>query len=178
MEVYAGETSCSICTRKAYYLQTNQIFCGYHSSKNHRTRLPKNPDAGKLKDLKISQLQTRIEEVATINRRVGRRGDVVVSKFRMMKIPDDIDGYLISFGDRSTLHRRVDLKVFPNFKHGGRKDGHPNPSFLPSLWDQSTILCLICHQLATWRIFTSFLRSSPLRLTSSAILPMNALFNE
>jgi hypothetical protein len=38
-----------------------------------------------------------------------RRGDVIVTKLRMMKSPEYNKGF---------------LKVFPNFKHQGRKDGY------------------------------------------------------
>jgi hypothetical protein len=120
---YYGEATCVAtkanglaCVNKAYYIQSDVLCCGVHSDKNKRQPLPENPD----KDLNRARLlktrQLIVEQTAQKNRQEGKMGAVVVSKLRMMKDPDHIDGY---------------LKVFPNFKHQHRNDGFGCTSLSP-----------------------------------------------
>lgn len=118
-QVYFGERPCEAifgsgrkkgmkCTGNAYYVENGCYLCGVHSHKDKRQRLPKDPKADEIKAQILEQKRLLIEEEANKNKKLGRKGSITVSKLRMMKMPEDIDGY---------------LKVFPNFKHQNRKDG-------------------------------------------------------
>ena len=98
------------CTNFAYYWEpaTNKAFCGVHSSKKTRQKLPQDP-------LKYEKIQAEINrrnktiEVATLeNKKLHKQGHVIVTQLRMMKPPQHKDGY---------------LTVLPNYKHQTRKDG-------------------------------------------------------
>ena len=125
--IYHGQQGCSAvtksgknagqqCKNKGYYLQNGSILCGQHSSKKLRTDLPKNPNAkaDKARNLELELL--RVEEVASLNKANGQKGKVIVSKLKMMKGIDSVNGF---------------YKVFPNFKHGNRKDGYGCPELSP-----------------------------------------------
>lgn len=118
-EIFFGETQCCAifrsgakkgtrCSNNAYYKQNSSCFCGVHSKKDQRTELKKNPNAAKRKAELLASREVLVEEAGERNREAGVKGNVICSKLRMMKDPDHIDGY---------------RKVFPNFKHGNRKDG-------------------------------------------------------
>jgi hypothetical protein len=118
--VYFGERRCcgrdGNCSNKAYFNVDGKYVCGVHARKGVKTMLPKNPNAKKKKSEEIASRQILVEQAAVANRAAGRKGDVIVTKFMMRKEPEHIDGY---------------LKVFPNFKHGGRKDGLGLPGLSP-----------------------------------------------
>lgn len=124
---YYGESACSStyasgknkgksCLNKAYYYENDQYLCGVHSNKDKRTKLEKNPNSDKIKEDKLVQDLSDVEEAKLDNIKNGIKGDVIVSKLAMMKNPETIKGY---------------YKVFPNFKHGGRKDGFGCPALSP-----------------------------------------------
>jgi hypothetical protein len=107
-----GERTCEHpnCTNNAYYECFGSLLCGVHSRKKTRTELPKFTSSEKATQAAQAWEDelAEIEAAATENLENGRRGEVIVTKLRMMKAPD---------------HRKGYLKVFPNFKHQGRKDG-------------------------------------------------------
>ena len=113
--IYYGEIKCECivkstlkkCNNWAYYKQNGKYVCGVHSKKP-RIKLPLNPRRKEIKLQKIKDDNAEIERVKNINLKNKKKGNVIVSKLRMMKAPKDIKGY---------------LKVFPNFKHENRKDG-------------------------------------------------------
>lgn len=92
--------------------------CGKHSTKQkeYRKTLPKNPNKKQNEQAKYDELQQLVEEQAAENKKAGKKGQVICSKLRMMRNPEHKDGF---------------LKVFPNFKHGGRRDGFGCPSLSP-----------------------------------------------
>lgn len=124
--IYYGETYCMAkyksgkkkgqqCSNKAYYERDNSCFCGVHCRGN-RTKLPINPRAKENK-LEAQQLRDKLMlEKMNKNNKVGKRGDVIVTKLRMMKPVDYKDGY---------------RPIFPNFKHKNRKDGYGCPALSP-----------------------------------------------
>jgi len=99
------------CSNLAYY---QGIVCGVHSK--NKSPLPKNPNAKEAKNQLLLNRSAMVEETARINREAGQKGNVILSKMLMMKNPEHIDGY---------------LKIFPNFKHGSRKDGLGLPTLSP-----------------------------------------------
>lgn len=116
-EPYYGETICQgtvkksgiRCTNNAYYSQPPLFLCGVHSKKGPRKTLAKNPNA-KAHRLSVQRDRTaEIEAVALSNKSTGIRGTITVSKMRMVKNPEYIQGV---------------LNVFPNYKHENRKDGY------------------------------------------------------
>lgn len=94
---------------KVLYLGT--LLCGVHSRNKSRKELPKFTAAEKEAHTASAWEDelADIEAAAQENRANGRRGEVIVTKLRMMRAPEYHKGY---------------LKVFPNFKHQGRKDGY------------------------------------------------------
>jgi len=103
------------CTNYAYYEKDGKYLCGIHS-KPLRIKLPVNPRKKEIEVKKLNNEKKIIEEVANDNLKKGLHGNLVCSKLRMMKKPEDIKGY---------------LKVFPNFKHQNRKDGFGCSSLSP-----------------------------------------------
>lgn len=125
--VYYGEEPCSAiyksgskkgqaCINKAYYLTEKGVYCGVHSNRQSREALPKNPLAKKQKEERLDQDLVLLEKVAKENKERGCRGKVRIYKMRMRREVERFPGYLL---------------VFPNFKHGNRKDGLGLPSLSP-----------------------------------------------
>jgi hypothetical protein len=121
MESFYGESSCCAvkkdgngCANKAYYVGG---LCGVHYPRNkEKIALPKNPDGKKIKEEKKKSHEESVELAAERNRDEGKSGKIIVSKMRMMKSVEDVDGF---------------LKVFPNHRHGGRTDGLGVPELSP-----------------------------------------------
>lgn len=124
MPKYKGEHTCCAtvkstgkpCIRKAYYIASGKVYCGTHSRSLGADDLPVNPNASKIAALAYEKHNSTVKKVARSNRKNGKIGSVTVSKLRMMKKPEQIDGY---------------LAVFPNFKHQNRKDGFGCKSLSP-----------------------------------------------
>lgn len=125
--VYKGENQCQgiirslnkRCENLAYYVNPSngQLLCGVHSkSLKDRVELPKNPNKDALVKEKLIKQREECDQVANENKRLGKFGQVVCTKLKMMKNPQDIQGF---------------LKVFPNFKHENRKDGYGCSSLSP-----------------------------------------------
>lgn len=120
--------SCSICQEEALYKGGGEYYCTKHAQ---REKLPKPPKEEL--ELALSDRQKELDRLAEENRKVGGRGMVYCTKLKMMKKID---------------HREDALSVFPNYKHGNRKDGlglpelspksigpinHPQPDLPPAL---------------------------------------------
>ena len=112
---YYGEKQCSgikksgqQCTNKAYYID---LMCGVHSK--NKIELPKN---ALIKEQQIKDHNNSVNETAMNNKENKIKGTIILSKLFMMKSPENINGF---------------LKVFPNYKHGNRKDGLGLPSLSP-----------------------------------------------
>ena len=123
MDVYYGERTCagikkdgSGCNNKAYYLFNGIYVCGVHSKKDSRVELSKNPDKGanKLKD--IEEMKAAYLSSQRTNQLNKRKGHVMCTKMSMMKEVNHTEGY---------------LSVYPNKKHGNRKDGLGLPALSP-----------------------------------------------
>jgi hypothetical protein len=126
-KVYSGEISCqgtyksgkkkgTSCQNGAYYDVKGIYLCGVHAKGEARKELPKNPQCKKLQEQKNNDHEKTCIITAEINRKEGKSGLVAVAKMGMRKaIP----------------HRQGDLSIFPNFKHGNRKDGYGLPSLSP-----------------------------------------------
>lgn len=120
---YYGEEKCSgikrngeKCNNKAYYIYENKLRCGVHSKKENRKKLKINTNKNKLKEDLLLSRKKLVEKYAQENFENKRKGNVILTKLYMMKEPEHIDGY---------------LKVFPNYKHGNRKDGFGCSSLSP-----------------------------------------------
>jgi hypothetical protein len=114
--VFWGEEKCTRCTNKAYYKSGDKLLCGVHSRTLKRTELTKNPNAKQhALDIVLAR-QRRVTIVAGENAAAGRRGTLSVSKLRMMREPDHVDGV---------------RNVFPNNKHQNRTDGFGCASLSP-----------------------------------------------
>lgn len=130
MALYYGEGGCAFstskgpCKNKAYWSvktdrQPSSVGCGVHA-RDSKTRapLPKRSakDKARLAEEALAKNSEEIEAARVKNFKKGRQGHLLVSKLRIMKAPEDFQGY---------------QKVFPNFKHGNRKDGLGMPSLSP-----------------------------------------------
>ncbi len=104
------------CEKWAYYQEGDQILCGIHSNKTKRITLPKNPKADQIKEEQRLARMEKVNQVSQLNFAAGKRGQLIVTKFRMMKGLEYVDGY---------------YPVFPNYKHGNRKDGYGCPALSP-----------------------------------------------
>jgi hypothetical protein len=113
---YYGESLCSKCKNKAYYMVDGTLLCGVHSRNRDRQTLPKNPNASEVRAALVAERHAFVERVAAENRKSNKNGSVIVSKLRMMKEPDHLDGF---------------MKVFPNYKHKNRIDGWGIPELSP-----------------------------------------------
>jgi hypothetical protein len=115
-----GEIICqhSECRNKAYYICRNKYVCGVHSRNKEREELKKysRKEEKVIKQEKKTREKQEIERARLINANNNKPGLVVCSKLRMMRAPEDIKGF---------------IKIFPNFKHGGREDGLGMPSLSP-----------------------------------------------
>jgi len=125
--VYHGEHPCQAikadgqsCTNRAYYLLNQMYVCGVHSLKDkaHREELPINPGKKEQSATQLKQELDEVERQAAINRQSGVHGQVIVYKMKMMKTVERKPGFLL---------------VFPNAKHGSRKDGLGMPSLSPMM---------------------------------------------
>jgi len=121
--MYKGEGTCQgfykngkKCELKPYYEQSGSVYCGRHSDKEVRKVLKVNPNAEVDKNIKIKEHMITVEESASENKQDGYYGDVICTKLKMMGSPEFVEGY---------------LNVYPNFKHGNRKDGYGCPSLSP-----------------------------------------------
>ncbi len=115
-----GEINCQkeSCKNKAYWDCNSEYLCGVHSRK-YKDRIELIKDKNKKEEilnLKLIREKEECEEASRLNKLNDKKGDVVCTKLRMMHNPDDIKGY---------------IKVFPNFKHGNRRDGLGMPSLSP-----------------------------------------------
>ncbi len=118
--MYYGELKCiktkgtgENCTNGAYYV--GQL-CGVHCKKDKRVLLPKNPNKKLNEDLKYKQEKIEYDEVANKNKSENKKGIIVLEKLLMMKNPRDIKGF---------------VKIYPNNKHGNKKDGIGLPELSP-----------------------------------------------
>ena len=115
--IYWGEHQCSNivkstnkqCTNLSYYIQNDKLCCGVHSKKDLRTILNKNPNKSKIEKENYEKHLETIKQTAKQNRKDKKLGSIYVSKLKMMKKPEIMEGV---------------LNIFPNFKHQNRKDGY------------------------------------------------------
>ncbi len=125
--IYKGETKCQAtyktkpkkgqaCTNNAYYLQDSMYLCGVLSKKDKRTDLTINPMKKQNEEAEIARRTNLVIAAMKHNITNKKKGGVRCCKLRMMEAPQHVDGY---------------LTVFPNFKHGNRKDGHGVPECSP-----------------------------------------------
>ena len=123
MDVYFGESKCAaICTNgnpcknNAYYIDNKIYLCGVHSKKDSRKELQKNPNKMKIIANVISVHKESYLKMQKINQKTGKQGLVICSKMTMMKKVCHVNGY---------------ISIFPNCKHGNRKDGIGLPELSP-----------------------------------------------
>ena len=126
-KVYHGQSACQNagCKNKAYFSTKvkGEYLCGVHSRKLGKDRKPLPKPTKLMKEQavreRMNELQVGIEESASVNRKVGTEGSVILTKMYMLRNPDTVAGY---------------IKVFPNYKHQNRKDGYGcmklSPKFL------------------------------------------------
>jgi hypothetical protein len=117
---FYGEIKCqtSLCTNNAYWKCKGRFLCGVHSRTISRTLLKKMSIKEKQKknekDFEVEKEE--ILKAQNENKTNKRKGNVILSKLKMMKKVENLKGY---------------LKVFPNFKHQNRKDGYGCKSLSP-----------------------------------------------
>lgn len=107
-----GEKKGQSCTRKAYYFDTEPK-CGIHCSKTNWFELPKRL----IDEVALKKEQDDAIEVARLQNVAARRpGTVLLYRMGMMKKVESRPGF---------------LNVFPNYRHGNRKDGLGMPNLSP-----------------------------------------------
>lgn len=122
--IYYGEKGCDSklkcrdapCRKQAYFIESGRLLCGVHARRCGAALLPKNPNKEERIRDKYVQERAVIEAAADANRAAGRPGSLIATKLPTMKPTEDHPGF---------------MKVFPNDKHGGRKDGFGCPSLAP-----------------------------------------------
>jgi len=117
--VYYGTKKCDKCNKnKAYWFTNKGYYCGVCSrSIKDRVELPKNEQIKQqLRDAELATHNQSILDKMTYNAERKLEGIVIMTKMYMMKDPDLIPGV---------------LNIFPNYKHGNRKDGLGMPSLSP-----------------------------------------------
>lgn len=122
--VYYGTTTCNAqlasgraCTNKAYFSADAGYYCGVHAKKyENACQLPKDTHTKQRKNVENETRTQAAENAKRINNECGALGNVSCRKMKMMKEPQHIDGY---------------YSIFPNFKHGNRKDGIGMPQLSP-----------------------------------------------
>jgi hypothetical protein len=122
--MFYGESKCQSivkstskpCVQKAYYVDNNQNLCGTHSKKDTRVKLPTNPNIEAQTKMMYNTRSQEIQITARCNRKNCMIGNIIVSKFRMMKHPEYTSGY---------------LNIFPNRNHQNRRDGFGCASLSP-----------------------------------------------
>lgn len=117
--IYYAEQICSAvkkngerCKNKAYY---EPSLCGVHC-RTDRVELPKNPKAKEIKEEKLNDHDESVEAAAERNRENNLPGKIRMTRMKMRKEIPMIEGY---------------LNIFPNYRHGNRKDGLGMPSLSP-----------------------------------------------
>ena len=105
----SGKRKGESCSNTASYSALGGYYCGTHSKKDEsRTKLNKNPNAKAEREEDLERYFKEIKVNADTRKSIDGHGSLACYKMRMMKsVPLD-SNY---------------LNVFPNFKHGGRKDG-------------------------------------------------------
>lgn len=124
---FYGENPCegfyqhnqSKCRNKSYFkdTKTGKCFCGLHKPKE-ASELPRNPAAAIKKQRQIDDHANGVIFAKNGNANASRKGKVMCSKMGMFKPPTPVEGYLF---------------VFPNARHGGRKDGLGIPELSPKI---------------------------------------------
>lgn len=103
------------CSNMAYYAVGTKCYCGVHSNKDDPNRRELKKDTS-LKAEQQKNRDQRSNDAQIENIKQGKRGELTVSKMPMIKQAIYLDGY---------------VNVYPNFKHGGRKDGLGMPRLSP-----------------------------------------------
>lgn len=106
------------CQNKAYfYLDLDGPYlCGVHNKKEGGASLPKNPHKKQEQEETYQRDHNTCQLVADANIQVGRRGQVKVDRLMIRKAIPRLEGY---------------VNIFPNYRHGNRKDGYGFPSLSP-----------------------------------------------
>lgn len=96
------------CRNQAYYVDNGAWFCGVHTKS--RVSIPKMSPRAKTAalDAEMAVRNRSIQMARDANAAAGRRGQVALYRMGMM---------------RQVRHRDGFLSVFPNNRHGGRRDG-------------------------------------------------------
>lgn len=147
---YYGESICQKkvksngqpCKNLAYYIQDDIISCGVHSKKNSRVKLSINPNKSENDRKAKEQIEKDIKDAKMRNKVSGVKGDIKVSKMKMMKSPESIKGY---------------LNVFPNYLHANRKDGYGCATLSPkSIGPIRSHMLPNAHNLENFHQFSKF----------------------
>lgn len=118
-KVFYGTIKCQKCSRNlAYWLSQTSYLCGVCSKKDkQRVQLTKNKaEKQSFRNEELASHQKTIELAKESNKKNGKSGTLICSKMRMMKNPELYQGF---------------INIFPNFRHGSRKDGIGLPSLSP-----------------------------------------------
>ena len=124
---FYGETTCQAvtmagkkCNNKAYWNAKGAYYCGVHVKKHAlgAVQLLKNPNAKAQKTQSLLDHDLTVEQARLDNVSKGKHGMVTVSKLKMMGTVPHKEGY---------------LSIFPNAKHGSRKDGLGMPELSPKV---------------------------------------------
>jgi len=104
------------CTKNAIFIAEGQLLCGVHARHRKAGLLPRNPRKPELIAERLVADRVVVEEAAEANLRAGRPGQLIATK-------------LLTY--RACGTHRGFMKVFPNYRHGGRRDGMGCPSLSP-----------------------------------------------
>jgi hypothetical protein len=115
---FYGESVCvetvkstkNACANFAYYKNPDgKYLCGVHSKKDNRITLLKNPDREKNRLAELKRRMKIGKQRAKENKKNGQKGDIIITKLKMMRPPVYVEGYSM---------------IFANYKHQNRKDGY------------------------------------------------------
>lgn len=153
---YRNEQGCELkcgngkkCTNKAYFViktvqSENKLVCGVHKHMGtNRRELPENPRHNEKVAQDYALHLATVEQCRFINSQMKIKGKLMVSKMYMMKNPAQVKGY---------------LNIYPNFKHGGRKDGlglkELSPKSLGPVNHWMTSILPVSHNLENFHQFS------------------------
>lgn len=118
-EIYYAEQICSAikkdgerCKNKAYYQPS---LCGVHC-RTDRVELPKNPKAKENKEEELRNHEETVKETMKENKKNKKSGKIIMTKLYMRQELPLKTGF---------------LNIFPNYRHGNRKDGIGMPTLSP-----------------------------------------------
>ena len=128
-KMFWGETNCqsivkstgNACTNQAYYKVGGSVYCGVHSKKENREILPTNPNKEAMEKATYKKHIREVKKVARANGEQSKKGEVTVTKLRMMN-PD------------------IDITMKTNMSAGHFSDTDRYAKLKEKAWEYTTLL--------------------------------------